>query len=190
MPPSICLVVLTVLQVALVMLTRTAVTRWLQQDKPWTAVIAGNGVIMTVFLWHLTAMFVAVATLNTLGFPEFAGGTSMWWLTKPLWFAAALIPLTGFVSTFGRWERPRAAKPVTSLDAYASGRAAIGVVLLAVGISGVAAGNLAALTESSRLLVIHVTLLHSMLAAICGWALVRIAVGAELPVARTKGRIA
>ena len=70
------------------------------------AVIAVNASIMTLYLWHLSALVIAVATLFPLGFPQPALGTGFWWLTRPLWIAAMAIPLAGLVSFFGRFERP------------------------------------------------------------------------------------
>jgi hypothetical protein len=39
------------------MLFREPVQRWLAGVRPWMSVIAANGIIMTFFLWHLTAYF-------------------------------------------------------------------------------------------------------------------------------------
>ena len=105
-PPTICLLALTVLQVALVMLLRPALTRWLQREKPWTVVVAGNGVIMTIFLWHLSAMLLSVSLLYPLGFPQPDGGTAAWWITRPLWILVGVIPLVAIVALMGRFERP------------------------------------------------------------------------------------
>ena len=105
-PPTICLLALTVLQVALVMLLRPALTRWLQREKPWTVVVAGNGVIMTIFLWHLSAMLLSVSLLYPLGFPQPDGGTAAWWITRPLWILVGVIPLVAIVALLGRFERP------------------------------------------------------------------------------------
>ena len=106
-PPTICLIALTILQVALVMLLRPAITRWLQGEKPWTIVVAGNGVIMTIFLWHLSAMLFSVALLYPLGFPQPDGGTAAWWITRPLWILVGVIPLVAIVAVLGRFERPK-----------------------------------------------------------------------------------
>src|SRR6266540_7224779 len=55
-PPTVCILALTVWQVALVMLARGRVSAWLARRRPWTAVIAVGSMAMTVYLWHLTAM--------------------------------------------------------------------------------------------------------------------------------------
>ena len=49
------------------MLLRPLVTRWLQHRRPWTFTIAVNSVIMTLFLWHMTAYLLAVLLMWPLG---------------------------------------------------------------------------------------------------------------------------
>ncbi len=83
-PPSVCLILLTLWLTSVAMAARPAVTRWLQQRKVWTAVVATNSMIMTIFLWHLTALFVAVLTLFPVGFPQPRGGTAVWWAWRPV----------------------------------------------------------------------------------------------------------
>jgi hypothetical protein len=180
-PPTVCLLALTVMEVALVMLARPAVTRWLQHPRRWTAVVAGNGVIMTIFLWHLSAMLFAVVLLYPLGFPQPEGGTVVWWLTRPMWIGCGLLPLGALVALFGRFERPR----VTSFAACANHaplRAAGGIALLAIGVSGIATGTLGDVVHgTSRLVVIDVTPLQSMTLAALGWLLLRAAVVERRP---------
>ena len=75
-PPSVCLILLTIWLVSAAMIVRPAATRWLEQRRNWTAVVAANSMIMTIFLWHLTALFLAVLVLFPLGFPQPEGGTA------------------------------------------------------------------------------------------------------------------
>jgi fucose 4-O-acetylase-like acetyltransferase len=175
-PPTVCLLALTIFQVALVMLARPAVTRWLQRERVWTGVVAGNGVIMTIFLWHLSAMLLAVTVLYPLGFPQPEGGTALWWMTRPLWIVCGLIPLAAAVALFGRFERPRVAHFVATSRASIA-LAAVGTVLLAVGISGIATGNLGDIVHStSRLVLVDITPLQSFALAAAGWLTLRASV--------------
>jgi fucose 4-O-acetylase-like acetyltransferase len=106
-PPSICLIVLTLWLVGIAMLLRPALTRRLESRSTWTLVVAANSMIMTVFLWHLTALLVAVLVAFPLGFPQPRGGTAAWWLLRPVWLVILTGLLSGFVVAFSRFERPR-----------------------------------------------------------------------------------
>jgi hypothetical protein len=105
-PPTLAIMSLGIWQIGLTMLIRPLLTRWLAHQGPWKAVIAVNGSIMTLFLWHLSALVVAVAALYPLGFPQPELGTGLWWLTRPLWLACLVVVLSGPVLLFGRFERP------------------------------------------------------------------------------------
>jgi fucose 4-O-acetylase-like acetyltransferase len=106
-PPSLCIVALTVWLVGLAMLVRDPVTRWLHRPRPWTMVVTAGSFLMTLFLWHLTALVLAVLVLHPLGVTQPPPGTPAWWALRPLWLlvpAAILVPL---VALFARFERPR-----------------------------------------------------------------------------------
>ncbi|HWC13402.1 MAG TPA: acyltransferase [Actinomycetota bacterium] len=137
-PPTICLIVLTLWLVSVAMLLRPAASRWLQRPRNWTAVIAANSMIMTVFLWHLTALLVAVLVLYPLGFPQPVGGTGAWWAWRPLWLVALSTILAGFVVAFGRFERPSAAGVTDRRVAMPRFAVAGGVVALVAGLAGFA----------------------------------------------------
>jgi fucose 4-O-acetylase-like acetyltransferase len=139
-PPSICIVAHSMWLIAAAMLARGRATRWLQGSRPWKAVIAANSMIMTIFLWHLTALLVGVLALYPLGFPQPAGGTSDWWLLRPVWLAVLTVLLVPFVVAFGRFERPR----ITRRRAVQRGslvRAATGIGAMTAGIAGLATGG-------------------------------------------------
>jgi hypothetical protein len=176
-PPTICLAVLTVFEVAVVMLLRTPVQRFLQRERAWTVVVAGNGVIMTVFLWHLTAALLAIGALYPLGFPQPAGGTALWWATRPLWVAAALVPLAIFVKVFGRIERPQ---PASYERTGPAAPLVIGVAtaLLSIGVFGIASTNLADVIANKPvdLTVVSLTPVMLTLGIVAGIALSKRAV--------------
>lgn len=180
-PPTVCIVALTCWLVGLVMLLRPYVTRWLARPRVWTAVVALNGVVMTVFLWHLTALLLAVFLLLPRGFPQPAVGTLAWWAWRPVWFAALLVILAGLVAVFGRLERPR---PVSYLPAPGrtpvarQGAAVAGVALVAAGVLGLALVGLSEpATRSATAVVVTVTPLGSLLQIGAGSLLLRRTVG-------------
>ncbi len=89
MPPSVCVVLVAVLQMSLVMLARPGLQRWLARPGPWLATVVVNRSIMTIFLWHLTAFVATAALLLWLGLPLPPPGSVAWWLHKVLWLVVA-----------------------------------------------------------------------------------------------------
>jgi hypothetical protein len=106
-PPSLCIVALTVWLVGLAMLVRAPVTRWLQRPRPWAAVVTTGSALMTLFLWHLTALVLAVLALHPLGLTHPRPGTLIWWAMRPLWGLASAALLLPLVALFARFEHPR-----------------------------------------------------------------------------------
>jgi phosphoglycerol transferase MdoB-like AlkP superfamily enzyme len=90
------------------MVLRPALTRWLRRARVWAAVVALNSVIMTLFLWHMTAYLIAVLFLWPLGLGRQGDTTASWWTERALWEIVPAIILIGLVAVFGRFERPRA----------------------------------------------------------------------------------
>ena len=111
-PPSACIVALTLWQVGLAMLLRERLQRWLARPRTWMAVIAANAIIMTIFLWHMTAYVLAILMLRPLGFDDQTDTTASWWLERPLWLLVPALILAVFVLVFGRYERPSRADRV------------------------------------------------------------------------------
>jgi hypothetical protein len=105
-PPSLAIVGLAVWQVGAAMWLREPVRRWLDRPGPWQATIAVNSVIMTVFLWHLSALLVAILVLYPLGLGHEVTATGRWWLERPVWVLAPLLLLVPLVVVFRRFERP------------------------------------------------------------------------------------
>jgi hypothetical protein len=107
-PPTVCYLVQAVWTIGAVMLLRTALTRWLQRPGPWKVTIYLNSIIMTLFLWHMTAFLLAVLVLWPLGLGHYTDSTAGWWAERVLWIAVPGAFLAGLVAVFGRFERPKA----------------------------------------------------------------------------------
>ena len=145
-PPSLCIVALTVWLVGLAMLVRAPVTRWLRRPRPWALVVTAGSALMTLFLWHLTALVLAVLVLHPLGLTEPTPGTPTWWALRPLWVLAPATLLVPLVSLFARFERPRQARSGTrTADAGTAGailRTVLGTAGAVLGLLGVAVGGI------------------------------------------------
>jgi fucose 4-O-acetylase-like acetyltransferase len=112
LPPKLPLLALGFAQIGLVMSLERPARRWLEGMIPWAGTVMINGMIMTVFLWHSTAMMLVIG----LGFFVWPGvfavapGSVTWWLVRPVWvalFAGATVP---FLLGFSRFERTGAAR--------------------------------------------------------------------------------
>jgi peptidoglycan/LPS O-acetylase OafA/YrhL len=108
-PPKVPLLALAFLQTGLLLALEPAGRRWLQRAAPWTATVLINGMIMTIFLWHMTAMVLAIGLLVVLG--GFGLGlepnTDVWWAARPAWLAGLVLVLVVLATAAARFENPR-----------------------------------------------------------------------------------
>ncbi|WP_407316990.1 acyltransferase family protein [Isoptericola halotolerans] len=105
-PPTAPVVLHAVAMVCLALAARPVLVRW-AAGRPVVSAMARRS--MTVYLWHLTAMFVVVGTVLLglgRGLPE--AWSTDWWAGRPVWFGAYLLVLVGLVALFGRFESSRA----------------------------------------------------------------------------------
>jgi len=106
--PTLPFAVLCLLIVALALIARRPLTAWLARRTPWRVVNAANSIVMTVFLWHMTAYFAVVVALAGMGASLPAGPDAVWWLERPLFLLLPALVLVPLVWVFGRFERPAA----------------------------------------------------------------------------------
>jgi len=107
-PPTLCYLFGGVWSIGAVMLLRLRLARWLERPRPWRFTIAVNSMIMTLFLWHMTAYLIAILVLWPLGLGRGADTTATWWLERPVWIVAPGLVLAAIVAVFARFERPPA----------------------------------------------------------------------------------
>ena len=67
LPPKATLLALGVFQFGLLMAIEQPMRRALENVKLWAAAVLVNGMIMTVYLWHITVMVVIVGSLSLAG---------------------------------------------------------------------------------------------------------------------------
>ncbi|MEU5724902.1 acyltransferase [Micromonospora sp. NPDC047738] len=136
-PPSLALLAAATAQLGLILLLQNPARRWLRRRGPWQAVIAVNAVVLTVFLWHLTAAVLLVGLLDTLGvLPTPQGATAAWWAWRVPWLLALAVVLAALVAVFGPIEAR------TRRHAPASTAGPIRTALVAIGYAGPVAGLL------------------------------------------------
>ncbi len=132
LPPKITLLVLAIVQLGLLLAIERPMRRVLSGLKIWAATVLINGMIMTVYLWHLTVVILIVGLAAVSGGPGLGlvPGSSEWWLTRPVWIAflyAILLPVPLLLAPFER--RTRAAR------APAAWRQVSGAIAICLGVA-------------------------------------------------------
>jgi hypothetical protein len=132
LPPKIAMLALGIAQCGLLLSIEAPMRRWLSRARPWTAVVLVNSMIMTVFLWHLTASTLAIGCallFNNAGL-EVMPGSGAWWAIRPVWMLVYLLALLPFALGFGRFERGTAGSPL-----HPSWRLVIGAMFICAGLA-------------------------------------------------------
>lgn len=105
-PPTVCFLLADIWSIGAVVLLRPTLSRWLGRSRPWKATIVLNSVIMTLFLWHMTAYFVVLLALWPMGVGHQQDTTAAWWLLRPVFIVLSASVLVIIVALVGRFERP------------------------------------------------------------------------------------
>lgn len=108
-PTRVTMLFLGMMQAGLVLALEPLLAAWMRRPRAWTATVLLNTRIMTLYLWHLTAMVLVIGVSLLLGGPGLGVEpmTPLWWATRPLWWAALATVTLGFVALLGRFETPR-----------------------------------------------------------------------------------
>jgi len=140
LPPKIAMLALGIVQCGLLLSIESPMRRWLARAAPWTAVVLVNGMIMTVFLWHLTASTLAIGgalLLDDVGLRVIPGSGS-WWAIRPVWLGVYVLALLPFALGFGRFERSGVGQRI-----YPAWRLVTAALLICAGLALLALGGVA-----------------------------------------------
>lgn len=177
-PPTLALLCHGLWLVGAVELLRAPAARLLARPRAWRTVVAANGVAMTAFLWHLTAMLGVYGAMLALDVPLPEPATAAWWAQTPLRLAFAAALTAVLVAAFRTFERPAApATPPATATATGTGSAplaALGATLCLLGVLGLSMVGFAGLLEgrTALLIAIPVTAPAAVATTLCGWLLV------------------
>ena len=143
-PTRVTLAFLGMFQAGVVLLAERRLAALLERPKVWALAVVVNLRIMSLYLWHLTAMVLVI------GMSLLAGGLGLravplsgyWWATRPVWFAVLAAVTVGLVLLFGRFEKPILdRRPAPSLWRPALGAAALCGGLGVMAASGIVSGE-------------------------------------------------
>jgi len=141
-PPTLALMALAVTQVGVVLALQPAANQWLRRTRPWSVVVASNAVILTVFLWNMTAAAIAAVVLFPTGvMAQPPIHSAAWLLWRVPWLAFCTVFLAVLVALFARIELRRPVLRPVERGPWRDGATVIGMAavlagLLAVAVSG------------------------------------------------------
>ncbi|WP_326705399.1 acyltransferase [Streptomyces cyaneofuscatus] len=169
-PPTLALLCHGLWLVGAVELLRAPAARLLSRPRAWRTVVAANGVAMTAFLWHLTAMLGVYGAMLALDVPLPEPASAAWWAQTPLRLAVAAALTAVLVAAFRTFERPA---PTEGVQGHGP-LAALGATLTLLGVLGLSMVGFADLLEgrTARLIAIPVSAPTAVAMTLCGWLLV------------------
>ena len=141
-PPTLALMALATTQVGVVLALQPAANQWLRRTRPWSVVVASNAVILTVFLWNMTAAAIAAVVLFPTGvMAQPPIHSAAWLLWRVPWLAFCTVFLAVLVALFARIELRRPVLRPVERGPWRDGATVIGMAavlagLLAVAVSG------------------------------------------------------
>lgn len=173
-PPTLALLCHGLWLAGAVELLRGPAGRLLDRPGVWRLVVAANGVAMTAFLWHLTALLGVYATLLALRLPLPGPATAGWWAGTPVRLIAAALLTALLVAAFRRFELPRAAGPSAGPRGGGGALSALGVTLTLSGVLGISLIGFGGLLEgrSATLVILPLTTPAAVGLVVLGWLLV------------------
>ncbi|MFE9700445.1 acyltransferase [Streptomyces sp. NPDC006270] len=176
-PPTLALLCHGLWLVGAVELLRAPAARLLERPRVWRTVVAANGVAMTAFLWHLTAMFGVYGAMLALDVPLPEPASAAWWAQVPPRLALAAALTAGLVAAFRTFERPGTAASGTPGAAGTPGAgplAALGATLCLLGVLGLSMVGFGGLLDgrTALLIAIPVSAPAAVAMTLGGWLLV------------------
>ncbi len=163
-PPTTAMLAVGCVQIGTILLLKDPVSRWLQNTGPWSWVILMNQMIMSIYLWHMTAMIAVIAIAVQLGGAGLGidPGTGLWWAMRPLWIACFIVILIPLVLIFVRFE---AGSRAASDRHPGPMQAVIGALLTCAGLVMMALGGVGADTATGVNWIAVCLVLFGVLAA-------------------------
>jgi len=142
-PPTLALLALAALHLGLLLTMEAPVRRWLQRPHAWTVTILVNARIMTLYLWHMTAMVLVIGLANLLGGIGLGvqPGRLPWWLSRPVWIVTLGAVLACFLAIFGRLEGAAKTNAGPSLPLW---QVVVGTLMVCSGLALLALGGIGA----------------------------------------------
>ena len=106
-PPTTAILLLSLVQIGIVLATAPQVERFALRRRVWRAVVGTSGLMMTIYVWHLTSLSLVVAAAAFLfdgSFLTIEPGTALWWGTRVVFFVLLIAVTAALHVPFARFE--------------------------------------------------------------------------------------
>ncbi len=113
-PPTLAMAALGVAQIGGALLLRGPLLPVLQDRRVWVAVAVVNLNMVSIYLWHQTALTLTARVLLPLGYPDPPVGSGAWWAARVLWLLLPGIVLALLVAVVGRAEQVSSPRPIAA----------------------------------------------------------------------------
>lgn len=111
-PPRVTLLLLGLWQAGIALLLERRLRVLTRSRRLWTFTIAFGSRMMTIYLWHLTALGILVGVSLWSGIGLHARpDTADWWLILPLWLVVLAATTALITSLLGRYDVPPSPRP-------------------------------------------------------------------------------
>lgn len=101
-PPTFMIVSLSLFQIGLVLSCRRRLLSALRRHWAEHVVHRLTAVTMSIFLWHMTALLVALVLLSPAKLSASGVSLTSWWVQRPIWLVVSTVVL-GVVTKFVAW---------------------------------------------------------------------------------------
>jgi hypothetical protein len=134
-PPTAAILLLSLVQIGIILATALQVERFAFRPRAWRMVVGASGLMMTIYVWHLTALnlaFAGGAFLFNGVILSIRPGTALWWVTRPAFFMILVAVTAAILIPFARFE--------TDIDRRVNNRPMVGIIAaMSAGIAVLAA---------------------------------------------------
>jgi hypothetical protein len=106
-PPTTAMLLLGLVQIGIILATAPRVERLAFRPRVWRTIVGTSGLMMTIYVWHLTSLSLVVAGSSFLFggvFLSIEPGTALWWSTRSIFFVLLVAVTAALHIPFARFE--------------------------------------------------------------------------------------
>ena len=122
-PPTTAILLLGLVQIGIILASAPRVERFAFRPRAWRFIVGTSGLMMTIYVWHLTSLTLVIAAGSSLfngALLEVEPGTALWWATRPVFFAFLIGVTAALHVPFARFE--------TDIDRRVNNRSMIKII--------------------------------------------------------------